>query len=158
LFAKSASAQQSGFAVSKFEPSERGSEWFSQDSMDYRGKTRPSIGIVGEALYRPLVIYNSDGSVQNSVVRNQVLAHLGASLVLFERLRLGINLPIALYNDGHNGTYRGTQYIAPPNEQGIGDLRLALDLRLVRPGAALIERPFTRATRRAASVPAGRGV
>ena len=74
LHGGAASAQQvpqtTGFAVSKFEPSERGSEWFAQDSMDYRGKLRPSIGIVGEYVYRPLVIYNADGSVQNSVVRN----------------------------------------------------------------------------------------
>lgn len=119
-----------GFAVSRFEPSERGSEWFAQDSMDYRGKVRPSIGIVGEYLYRPLVIYNQDGSIQNSVVRNQVLLHLGGSLVLFERLRLGVNLPVAVWNDGHSGTYKGQRYASPPDEQGIGDLRLALDLRL----------------------------
>jgi OmpA-OmpF porin, OOP family len=119
-----------GFAVNRYEPSERGSEWFAQDSMDYRGKLRPSIGLVGEYVYRPLVIYNGDRSIQSSVVRNQLLAHLGASLVLFERLRLGLSLPIALYNDGRNGTYDGVQYIAPQKEQGIGDLRLALDLRL----------------------------
>ncbi|HQY62285.1 MAG TPA: OmpA family protein [Polyangiaceae bacterium] len=134
LHGGAASAQQvpqtTGFAVSKFEPSERGSEWFAQDSMDYRGKLRPSIGIVGEYVYRPLVIYNADGSVQNSVVRNQLLAHLGASVVLFERLRLGVNLPVALYNDGHTGTFRGTQFASPPKEQGIGDLRLALDFRV----------------------------
>ena len=128
---RSAHAQAvSGFAVNRFETSERGSEWFAQDSMDFRGKIRPVLGVVGDYSYRPLVIYNSDGTIQNSVVRNQLFVHLGASLNLAERLRLSINVPLALQNEGRTGTLRGTTYQAPTTNQGIGDLRFALDVRL----------------------------
>ncbi|MEY4514285.1 MAG: hypothetical protein RLZZ450_6407, partial [Pseudomonadota bacterium] len=47
LLSRGARAQSvsSGFALDRFEPSERGSEWFSQDSLDLRGHLRPAIGL-----------------------------------------------------------------------------------------------------------------
>lgn len=119
-----------GFAVNKFEPSERGSEWFILDSLDYRGRFRPAIGAVAEYAYRPLVIYDKDDRVQNSVVRNQFITHIGASVVLFERLRLSASLPVGLYLDGRGGVLRSTYFPSPPNEQALGDLRFALDGRV----------------------------
>jgi outer membrane protein OmpA-like peptidoglycan-associated protein len=128
-FAADASAE--GFAVNKFEPSERGSEWFAQDSMDFRGQLRPSVGLVGEYAYRSLAIYNADESLRSAVVRHQLLAHLGLSVVMWERLRLSASLPVALYNEGELGLFQNTVFQPPQNEQGIGDLRLALDVRLL---------------------------
>ena len=51
-----ASAQTRGFTVNRFEPSERGSEWFMLESLDFRGKARPAIGIVADYMYRPFVL------------------------------------------------------------------------------------------------------
>ena len=132
---KSAQAQAqpqpiSGFSVNRFETSERGSEWFAQDSMDFRGKLRPAIGVVGDYAHLPLVAYKTDGTIQNAIVRNQFFVHLGASLNLAERLRLSINVPLALQSEGQTATLRGRTYQAPAAEQGIGDLRFALDFRL----------------------------
>ncbi len=124
-----------GFAVNRFEPSERGSEWFALESLDFRGQARPALGIVADYSYRPLVIYNRDDSLRSSVVRNQANIHVGGSLVLFERLRLGVNLPVAVWNDGNRSqlTNNGvtTLYNSPKDEQAIGDLRVGLDVRLL---------------------------
>jgi OmpA-OmpF porin, OOP family len=128
--ARQAHAQAQGFAVDQFDPSERGSDWFSVESLDLRGSLRPAIGVVMDGAYRPLVVYAPDGTVLRSIVRNQVFAHAGASLVLGDRLRLGFNLPIAVFQDGHTGVVDGVTF-APPNTPSVGDLRLGADLRLV---------------------------
>lgn len=126
-----ASAQEAaGYAVNRFEPSERGSDWFANESLDLRGKFRPALGVVGDYSYRPLVLYSADRTPLRSIVRNNLFAHVGGSFVLFERLRLAASLPVQMFADGHAGTFRGTFYPSPPNEQGVGDLRLGADLRL----------------------------
>ena len=91
-----------GFTVNRFEPSERGSEWFMLESLDFRGKARPVIGVVGDYMYRPLVLRldpNDTGKVTNSIVRNVFTIHPGFSFVLFERLRLAGSIPVVLFQD-----------------------------------------------------------
>lgn len=131
----SANAQRlEGFTVQKFEPSERGSEWFGSESLDFRGKIRPAIGVVSDFSYRSLLIFQPDGDVRGSVVRNQVFVHPGGSLVLFDRLRLAVSVPIQVAVDGHRATVvrNGTifDYAPPPNDAGMGDLRFGADARL----------------------------
>jgi OOP family OmpA-OmpF porin len=119
----------SGFALDRFNPSERGSEWFALDSLDLRGQARPAIGVVGELADRPLVIYNADGSQRDTPVQYQLVLHPGASLVLWDRLRVGFDLPIAAYQKGTTGTVGGVTYTGV-SSAGIGDLRLSADVRL----------------------------
>ena len=131
----SANAQRlEGFTVQKFEPSERGSEWFGSESLDFRGKIRPAIGVVSDFSYRSLLIFQPDGDVRGSVVRNQVFVHPGGSLVLFDRLRLAVSVPIQVAVDGHRATVirNGTifDYAPPPNDACMGDLRFGADARL----------------------------
>jgi OOP family OmpA-OmpF porin len=130
LCATLAHAQQRGFAVNQFEVSERGSEWFTTDSLDLRGKLRPAIGIVGEWAYRPLVVVDSAGDYRRAIVRNQFVLHPGASLVLFDRLRLAFDLPVQAYADGRSVVINGTTFAAPANKTSLGDIRLGAALRL----------------------------
>lgn len=130
FFSRSASAQTAGFAVNRFEPSERGSDWFALESLDLRGHLRPAVGLVGDLARRPLAIYNDDGSVRTSLVDYQLVAHAGANLVLWDRLRVGLDLPVALYQTGSAGTLNGVAY-SPPGSFAVGDLRLGADARLV---------------------------
>ena len=111
-------------------PSERGSDWFALDSLDLRGNLRPAIGIVGDYAYRPLAIYNSDGTVRANVVSDQLFFHVGASFVLVNRLRFALNIPVAVFQDGEGGSFGGVSYPAP-GSPNIGDVRLGADLRLV---------------------------
>ena len=129
--APAARAQTAGFAVDRFNPSERGSDWFALDSLDLRGNVRPALGLVLDYGYRPLAIYNADGSVRTNLIEHQLFAHVGGSLVLWDRLRLGLDLPIALYEAGNTGTFNGVTYGAPSSSAGVGDLRLGADVRLL---------------------------
>lgn len=125
-----AGAQEaSGYAVDRFEPSERGSEWFVTDSLDFRGHGRPAMGLVLDWARRPLVFHAEDGT-STPLVETQVFGHFGGSIVFWERLRLGASLPVALHQSGQAARIDGVEY-GEPLRSGVGDLRLAADLRLL---------------------------
>lgn len=127
---RSASAQeQPGFAANHFTPAERGSRWFVLDSLDIRGNGRLALGVLTDYSYRPLVDYNASGNVSASIVRNQLFAHVGATMTLAERVRVGVNMPVQLFADGHTATINGTVH-RPAEEVAAGDVRLATDVRL----------------------------
>src|SRR6478736_4203582 len=81
-FPGSASAQTTapGFALDRFEPSERGSDWFTADSLDFRGEKRLAAGAVLDYAHDPLVLYKPDGSKINGIVSDQFFAHLGGAV------------------------------------------------------------------------------
>ncbi|MCU0687834.1 MAG: hypothetical protein MUF34_37260, partial [Polyangiaceae bacterium] len=125
-----AQSTETGFGVDRFDPSERGSEWFALDSLDLRGHQRFAAGGVASWAYKPFVLYDGDGEVRNAIVEHQIVLHAGASLVLWNRLRVGANLPLQMYATGESGTLGGTTYPAPSADQSVGDLRLSGDVRL----------------------------
>jgi outer membrane protein OmpA-like peptidoglycan-associated protein len=123
-----ASAQQKGFALDRFEPSERGSEWFVLDSLDLRGTKRLSAaGVVGSWSYKPLVATDANGT-ERDLVRHQVFVNPGASLVMWNRARFGLTMPVAVFQNGRTVELNGVRY-APPHD-AVGDLRLSGDVRL----------------------------
>jgi len=130
LVAPAAEAQeQSGYAANHMSPSERGSRWFVLDSVDIQGNGRLALGMVNDFSYRPLVHYNSEGNAEASIVRSQYVTHLGASVVLADRVRIGIAVPLQLFADGHDGVINGTNHRAA-TDTAVGDVRLAVDGRL----------------------------
>jgi OOP family OmpA-OmpF porin len=123
-----ANAQQSGYALNRFEPAERGSDWFWGESLDLRGHGRVAVGLVADWAHEPLVGDNGQGATP--VVRNQLFSHLGASVTLLDRLRFGLDMPVLLLGDGTPVLLDGVRYEV---EEGanVGDLRLGMDVRLV---------------------------
>src|SRR5689334_8992168 len=91
------SQQAQGFALNRFDPSERGSEWFALESLDLRGDGRLAFGVVGDWSHKPLVLYGPDGSEKNLIVSDQLFVHVGGGIILADRFRLSVNLPIAAY-------------------------------------------------------------
>jgi hypothetical protein len=132
-FAPAAFAQSTGtgFQADRFNPSERGSEWFEQDSLDLRGTFRPAIGLVGEYANHEFVAHNPDGSDRAAIVSDQLFLHLGASIVMLDRLRVGVNFPFAVVNGGTDGTSASNVSYVAPNKATAGDTRFSADLRLV---------------------------
>jgi len=128
LSARGASAQATGFAINHFNPSERGSEWFLEDSLDLRGVLRPAIGLATDYSDRSLVIVNGNGSTVVAPVQNQLTLHLGGSLVIGNRLRVALDLPVG-FAGGTAGSVGTTTY--PAAGTGVGDLRVSGDIRLV---------------------------
>ena len=138
-----------GFAVDRFDPAEKGSDWFASDSLDLRGHVRPAVGLGVDWAYKPLVVYNADGSERAALLEHQVVLHPGASLVLFDRLRLGMDIPVAL-ESGQSRAVAGTTY-GPTDTASLGDVRLSGDVRLVGTYAS----PFTLAAGVAFFLPSG---
>lgn len=138
-------------ALDRFDPAERGSEWFVLDTLDLRGRVRPAVGADFDWGDKPLVLYGPGGAQVGSVVSDQVFVHLGATVVLWDRLRLGFNLPIAIAQSGDGATLAGVTYPAPTSP-ALGDLRLGADVRLV----GRYRDPFTLAAGASLYVPTGR--
>lgn len=132
-----------GFALSRFEPAEHGSSFFGVESLDWRNDGRPVFGWVGDYAYKPLVIYAREANAAAGkellvVARHQLVGHLGGSLNFGERLRVGLDLPLAFYGAGDAGQI-GLEKFLPPQSAGLGDLRVAGDWRLFgQPGESLV--------------------
>jgi OOP family OmpA-OmpF porin len=126
-------AQASGFALNRFEPSERGSDWFVNDSLDLRGSTNLAAGVVFDWSYKPLVLHQGGGASGpplGNVVTDAVFAHSGVSFMWRDRFRFAFNLPVALDQTGDRVSL-GTRTEAAPHGASVGDLRLSADLRVI---------------------------
>lgn len=119
-----------GFALNRFEPAESGSDWFVLDSVGEKGHLRPAAGLVLDYARKPLVLADSSGDEVVGIVDNHFFAHLGGSLVLWEDLRIGLNIPILLVNTGDGGYLNGIPF-ATDEGAALGDVRLAVDYRFL---------------------------
>src|SRR5687768_8919571 len=129
LLPTTAHAQSEGFAINRFDPAERGSDWFAADSLDLRGHGRLALGVTGDYGHKPLVLYDRDGEELQAIIEQQLFVHVGASVVLWDRLRLGANLPVLTYQTGDGGTVNGVRFEAAEGAT-VGDVRLGADVRL----------------------------
>ena len=125
-------------ALNRYEPAERGSEWFANESLDFRGDFRPAFGAIGDYGHAPYTILNPDGTKNAVVIENAMYLHLGMAFVVIERLRVGLHLPIAVAQNGTSRTIDSRVFTAP-SRGGLGDLRINTDLRL----AGAYGGPFT---------------
>ncbi len=133
VWADHAGAQRTGFALDRFEPAERGSQLFVNDTLDFRSSLRPAIGATLDYGFKPLVVYDLAGVERSAIVRHQLFTHVGGSIVLAERLRVGLNLPVAAYQDGESSILAVdgvSERFRPADKPAIGDVRLAADVRL----------------------------
>lgn len=116
----------SGYALNTLDAAQRGSEWFATESLDLRGHARTSFGFGYDWSHRPFVIAGQ----RRAVVRNQMIVQPGASVILWERLRLALDIPVLVYSDGNTLDHRGIRYEEPPGDLALADIRLGAVLRL----------------------------
>ncbi len=127
LGSRSASAQ---VLAERFDPSEKGSDWWSNESLDYRSNLRPAFGVIADYAKDPIAVRYADGSSPGSIISDQLYLHLGASFALWERLRIGADLPLELAETGNSPIGANGEPLASPSGAAVGDLRLGADFRL----------------------------
>jgi OmpA-OmpF porin, OOP family len=129
--ASSAGAQsRTGFAVNRFEPAERGSAYFVLDSLDFRQRLHPAIGATVDYAYKPLVVEDTSGVERFALVRRQLFVHVGASLAVAGRVRLGLDVPLAVFQDGEGGVV-AAESLKAATAPALGDVRFAADVRVL---------------------------
>ncbi len=123
-----------GFAADRFEPAPSGSDWLRLDSLEIAGNLRLAAGLTAESAHDSLVLRNgSDNSQKAAVLRNQTVLHLGASVVLLDRLRFGLAMPVASFQNGESATLSSASFPAP-SSVAAGDLALLADVLLFGAG------------------------
>jgi OmpA-OmpF porin, OOP family len=116
----------SGFAVNRFEPAGADSSWMTADSLRFEGHVLPVFALVADWAWKPLVVYDAQGHEVAPLVKDQMFAHLDAALMLWNRVRVDLNLPVALVNSGQTTPIASATY-QPPDGAGVGDVRLGVD-------------------------------
>ncbi len=124
-----AQPQASGFAAQRLQPAAPGSDFFSGESLDFRGVARPAFGLTLDWGHKPVVLYDDRDQSIAPLVNHAIYAHLGGQIVLSERVRLGLGVPVALLQSGQAGRVETGQFSAASGA-GFGDLRFSADVRV----------------------------
>lgn len=123
------SANTKGFALDRFDPAERGSDWFGAHSLTQSDAMPVAVGATLDYARQPLVMRDGSGDEVVNLVGDQLYLHLGASVTLLDDLSLGVNLPLALVSSGESGTLGADTYSLDEGA-ALGDLRLGGNYRL----------------------------
>jgi MYXO-CTERM domain-containing protein len=121
-----------GLALDRFHSAAAGSDWFAADSLSYEGHLQAAARVAVDYAHLPLVVYDASGAHRAEIVRDAPMVHAGASLTVYDRVRLGVIAPFSPYQGGEAGSYNGARVEAP--SAGLGDLAFTADVRLA--GAA----------------------
>ena len=127
--ASSAQTLVPGYAMDRYEPAESGGSWFVADSLDLRGRLRPSLGLVTEWAWRPQLFH--DASTTTALVGHQMFFHVGGGLVFLDRFRFALDLPVLADASGSDERTGNQIYLAPARSSDVGDLRLSFDAALL---------------------------
>lgn len=130
-YAAPARAQkQPPIALDRFDPAPAGDRMFGVQSPFAKGPLTPHVMLLGDYAHDPLVIRTtSDEKSVGAVVSSQLYLHLNASLALFNRLNVNVDVPVALVQSGEDPSSNGLRLSSPRTAQ-LGDLRAGLRLRL----------------------------
>lgn len=137
-----AEAPNGGIALEQLRPAPAGDSFVALPSPAVVGHLVPRALVVFDFASRPLVL--SHGSEQLAVVGRQAFLQVGASLALWDRLLVGVNLPVALVQGGDSPSVASAQKLtfSSPTSAQIGDLRVDARVRLFGDNGA----PFQIAT------------
>jgi outer membrane protein OmpA-like peptidoglycan-associated protein len=130
LSAPAAAQTQPPLALDRFDPAPAGDRMFGVQSAYVAGHLTPHVTLLGDYAHNPLVLRTtSDGKSVGAVVSSQLFLHLNASLALFDRLNVNLDVPVALFQAGDDPSGGGLRFTSPKKAQ-FGDLRAGLRLRL----------------------------
>ena len=149
IAAPAVSHSQVQMAVNNFKPTANPQGFYVTEDGQLLPHLRPAMGLLFSYAHRPLELYDPDSSSSVAgLVSYQVNMDLVAGLALWNRVELGLALPVALAQGSDDLSIIGRD---PGSTAGtaIGDLRITLKGRLVTAG------PVTLALALPVSVPTG---
>ncbi len=143
-------ARAEGTALDRFDPSERGSRFFTADSLALSADVPWAAGVIVDVAHEPLVVLDQNGNELAAPVKDQFFTHLGASVTFVDRVRVGLNLPLLL--TARTAAFESeTWSLSPSDGPALGDVRLSGDVRLFGAAGA----PFTLAAGLSLYAPTG---
>jgi OmpA-OmpF porin, OOP family len=128
LFAQGASAQIATGALERFQPAVAGDAMFGVASPMVGGHLVPRADLIFDFAYHPLSI--QDGNNRYVIVSRQAFLHLNASLALWDRLLVSVDMPFAVIQAGDSPTIPGVGTFPSPSTAQVGDLRLGARARI----------------------------
>lgn len=129
-----------GVALSRFEPSERGSRFFVADSLELHhgpaGVSRPlfAVGIASSWASRARTFGTRTEGERSTLVEHALYLHPGASVVLSPGARFGLDVPVVAFQTGESTNLAGKYYLAPSSPR-LGDVRASFDVRFAGPAS-----------------------
>jgi hypothetical protein len=129
------SARADGMALSRFEPSERGSRFFLADSLELDAKAAGPLvaaGVASTYAWRTRVFGSATEGARTSLVEHAFYLHPGGSVVIAPGARFAVDVPIAMLQSGRDENLNGTFYRTPSSPR-LGDVRAGFDLHLFGP-------------------------
>src|SRR5512136_558761 len=96
------SRAEGGLALDRFQPAPAGDRFFGVQGGDPGGHLAPRLMLLGDYAYKPMVLYRGDSSDElGTVVKNQLILHIAAGIVLWDQVWLFADMPLALVNSGN---------------------------------------------------------
>ncbi len=115
-------AQASG-ALDRLDPAPAGDTFVSMPSADVAGKLRFAAAATFSYAHDPLVLRSIPSGTTLDWMTSQTLLHLQASVEVWRRLKLDVDVPLMLTEDGTSGTL-GNITATPRNGTHFGDVRV----------------------------------
>lgn len=125
----SAAAAAEGLPLDRFDPAPAGDRMFNVPSPDVAGHLVPQVAVLLDYAHNPLVFRPTQGAGAAALVSSQLFLHVNASLALWGRVALNLEMPFALMQVGTN-VQTGGQVMRAPDQAQLGDLRAGVRVRL----------------------------
>jgi outer membrane protein OmpA-like peptidoglycan-associated protein len=125
---------QQATALDRLQPAPAGDGSFAVPRADVPGHLRPAFALALSYADAPLSLRSSQGSARRDVgdvVRYQLVAHLLASVELFQRAKVDLDVPATLAQAGNSPVLDGRAFTSPAGA-AMNDLRLGLRVEVLR--------------------------
>ena len=117
-----------GFALNQFEPAPAGDAFFGVPSAGVGGHLVPRVMVMFDYAHHPFGFSTAAGK-QAPIIASQGFLRVDASLALWDRLQLSVDMPFALAQSGQNPPSSALDF-HPPTSAAVGDLRFGLRGRI----------------------------
>lgn len=129
LLSAAAQAAPPNIDATQFHPTATGDGYLSVDGAFTLRHLGFGVGLYAGYAHRPLVLRDPSGAIApgGEVIAHQLGLDLVASFAIFDRLEIGVDLPIVPFQDTDNGALKLDGGLAG---FGLGDLRIDVKVRL----------------------------